>query len=276
MAPQANRAGRAGWGAALILVFCVLAPSLAKAAEPHFPQPLHLTRRIDDPVARATIELEEYYAGNRAVTVRGQGVVIVDYDRQEVTEIDRAGETWAVTRFDEIARAGATSANEKRTVGVNAVRNPSPVVSLGRRVGVARREVEQFAIQTEAAKVELSVDSSVRLSRSAFDILLGAAYPSQPTPHHSDLARAAVRVDSARGIQADAARPETYGLPAEQSTTWEVEGRKITLRNVIVRVGDELVPPTLVSIPPGAQRVESRLTAVPRLSEELDRIPARH
>ena len=45
----------------------------ASAAETLFPSPLHLTRRITDPLSGATsIVVEEYCSGNRVVTIQGR------------------------------------------------------------------------------------------------------------------------------------------------------------------------------------------------------------
>jgi hypothetical protein len=274
MAHVLHRAGCVGWRVALVLVMAGLPAGVAFAADVHFPKPLHLTRRIEDPIANVTITVDEYCAGNRVVTVRGDRVVIADYERQEVTEIDRVAGTYSLTRFDEIARVSGSSAPQK-SVRTDAARVAPPVVSRGIRRNAAGRDVEQFEIAGDEEKVELGVDRSVSLNRAALDVLLGAAYPARPSRQHENLVRAAAARVEGRAVRSTAAEPvqETFGLPAEQSTTWDFEGKSITLRNVITRVGDELPPPDLIAIPPGAMRVESRFTAIPRLSEELDGRP---
>src|SRR5258706_102436 len=85
------------------VVFLSAVPAVAATAL--FPQPLHLVKRIDDPFAKKAITVDEYCYGNRIVTVSGDRVKIVDYDEQQVTEIDHGDGTYSVTRFDDIARA---------------------------------------------------------------------------------------------------------------------------------------------------------------------------
>lgn len=95
----------------------------AQAAEPLFPAPLHITRQIQDPLAGTTVVLDEYGYGNRLVSVRGSKTSIADYERGELTEIDRDTATYSVTRFEALARrsiascAGWASAETKNAPG---------------------------------------------------------------------------------------------------------------------------------------------------------------
>ena len=89
---------------AVATAFLVLPSSRAATL---FPKPLHLVRAVDDSISGKSTTLDEFCAGNRIVTVRGQFVTVIDYDKQEVTEIDHAASTYSVTRFDDIARARA-------------------------------------------------------------------------------------------------------------------------------------------------------------------------
>lgn len=237
-----RRAGRGG-GRVFLFIVTVAIPALAGAAEVLFPQPLHLTRRIEDPFAPAPIVVDEYCAGNRVVSVRADRVVIVDYERQELTEIDRAAATYSIARFDEIARA-APQQPQAQTQRVKTAPR-----SLGVQRGESGRAVERFAVDN----IELGVDREIKLPRAAVDVLLGGAYPNQRSPQHESLTAAAAG-----------------NLPAEQVIKAEFEGREIVVRNVVTRVGSELVSPDLLSIPPGAKRVESRYTAALRTAAELD------
>lgn len=267
MAFAASRAGSVGWRVALVV--SILLCSGVEGADVLFPLPLHLTRRISDPIANATIEVEEYCVGNRVITVRGDRVVIVDYDQQQVTDIDHADRTYSVTRFDEIARANGA----ERSRGVDhapAASQSATIVSLGPARSASNRDVERFTLETAEGVVGLSVDHGVSVSRAALDVLLGAAYPNRPVPYHGHLVRAATR-SRGREVKTDVAATESYGLPADQATTWQVEGQTVTLRSVVTRVGDEFPAPSILSIPAGARRVESRATTVPRFAEELDR-----
>lgn len=237
-----------GGGRAFLFLIAALAAGVA-GADVLFPTPLHLTRRIEDPFSREPIVVDEYCAGNRVVTVRGERVVIADYDRQELTEIDRGAGTYSITRFDEIANAQPAATPQAVPAQPNA-----PARRLGSTRAETGRTIERFELLAERLKIELGVDRAVPLRRPALDVLLGAAYPHRPSPHHEVLVAAA---DSS--------------LPTEQVITHEFEGAEVTVRNVVIRVGEELAPPDLTAIPPGAVRVESRFTATQRIANDLDR-----
>lgn len=65
-----------------------------------FPEPLHLVRRIDDPIAQTVFTVDEYRHGNRIITARGNRVVIADFARREVTVVDRAASTYSIAPMD--------------------------------------------------------------------------------------------------------------------------------------------------------------------------------
>jgi hypothetical protein len=243
-ARHARRGG--GWAFLFISVFACSA-AVAGAAEVLFPKPLHLTRRIDDPFVRTPIVVDEYCAGNRIITVRGDRVVIADYDRQEITEIDRGAATYSITRFDEIAKtvAPAKPAAKRR----NGTSRP-----LGTFRNDAGRALERYEIAAETTKIELGVDRSVKLPRAALDALVGAAYPYSASEEQQ-------LVIAAAGT----------ALPAEQIITHDFEGQSVVMRNVVTRVAEELVPPELTAIPPGAKRVESRFQQLADTAAALDR-----
>ena len=230
-----------------VTAFVVLFVVSSDGAEVLFPSPLHLTRRIEDPLAEAPIEVDEYCAGNRVVTVRGSRVIIVDYEKQQITEVDHGAATYSVTPFQEIARAAPPPVRRQMQRTAAAPR------SLGLRRGEAGRPIERFEIVSDSVSIELGVDHETRLSPGARDVLLGGAYPASPTPLHDQLLAAA-----------------GSGLPAEQRTTFRFEGRELVVRNVVTRVGNELVSPDLIAIPAGAKRVESRFTATAKLAAEID------
>ena len=86
---------RAGW------VGLVFLSTVAFAAEkPLFPSPLHITRELSNPVSGTTTVIDEYCQGNRVVAVSGQKTAIADYDKGVITEIDFAGGTYSVTKFE--------------------------------------------------------------------------------------------------------------------------------------------------------------------------------
>jgi hypothetical protein len=49
------------------------------AAPVLFPTPIHLVRRIDDPIAHSTVTLEQFGIGNRLISTRDDRVVVADY-----------------------------------------------------------------------------------------------------------------------------------------------------------------------------------------------------
>jgi hypothetical protein len=254
----------------------MIVSSGALAGEILFPKPLHLTRKIDDPISRTSTTLDEYYMGNRAVTVAKNRVVIVDYERQEVTEIDRAAATYSISRFDEVARARAALIPKSKSSASTAKQLSTP---LGAHASAAGRNADAFEIRNDATheSTQISIDRTVALTRASLDVLLGAAYPGTPAASHDAILSAAANAAAHPRTQtngAAAADDTTYGLPADQTTTYDFEGSKIVVTTKVTHVGDEVVAPDLLMIPPGATRVESRTTALPRVLDELDRRPA--
>ena len=253
----------------LLSALCLIGPSLtAGAAQPLFPTPLHMTREVDDPVTGKTTRSEEYYAADRVVSVVGHRTVIADYERGELTEIDRANSTYSVTSFDAMA-----AARKGRSVKLAAAPQ-GPLVERRGRERRLERDVELFAGIDEQASLqaEIAVDHSVTISRAAFDVVVHAAHPNPGGPA-SDLVRLAARrpglqTTSVGDRSAQAA--ETYGLPVDQTFRWQVSGRTIVLQNRVVHLDNATVPAEALSIPPGAQRVESRGLRTARAGADLD------
>jgi hypothetical protein len=243
----------------IVLVLFSL-PSLAQAADVLFPKPLHLTRKIEDPVSGTTAVIEQYCQGNRVISVRGTSTSIADFEKGELTQIDRESGTYSITRFDEVAKSSRVI---PRSVVAGRERKDL------KRVGVrsqAGREVEVFQEKLEngpATAVEVAVDRRIELSREAVEALVGGSYPSQRTDESEiALAAAAPRAGQSR-----------HALPIEQLITYQIDGDRVEQRNTVVRVGDETVPSDLVSIPGGARRVEARAVTMQKELEELDHLP---
>ena len=148
-----------------------------------FPTPLHLVRRIDDPISRTTTTLDEYCYGDRIVTVNGDRVAIADYGEQTLTEIDHRRVTWSVMRFDDIAKARPAAVAQSKTT------------------------------------VNVVVDRSVALSREAVEVLAGAAYPNRRDERHEQILRAAAPTGGGR-IAAQSASAD-YGLPSDTSIVFD-------------------------------------------------------
>jgi hypothetical protein len=122
--------------------------------------------------------------------------------------------------------------------------------------------------------MNLRVDSSVRLSRGALEVLIGASFPNPRSETHEAILRtAASSRGDGRRIAANTVDPETYALPVEQHMTFDVEGDRVTIRNSVLDVRSELAPPGTVTIPPGSQLVEARAVRLARELRELDRLP---
>ena len=259
---------------AAVAAFALLAVVHAIAAPPLFPTPLHLTRQVVDPISGKTVTLHEYGYGNRLVSVRGAVTAIADYDRSELIEIDREKGTYSITRFDAVASA-AQKAGGPPTA--NARSRPA-VRGIAARATKSGRQADFFEGTVEAAgikqSVEIGVDRSVRLSREALEVILGAAYPGiRRGEHDLSLSAAGPRLPVASASQSSPAAEQFYALPIEQVLRYEVDGQELEFRNSVVRVGDESPPADLVAIPAGAQLVVSRLVEVAREIERLEQPP---
>jgi hypothetical protein len=275
----------AWWGrlAALCVIgaSAVLVSYSAQAEGVLFPQPLHLTRRIEDPLAKTASVVHEYCAGNRVVTVSGERVAIADYARQELTEIDRAAGTYSVTSFAQLANAQPAAPGRTASARAEAAQPRWKKALLGVRSSAAGRSMDAFALtfdrpSGERVQIELGVDRSVRLSREALEVLIGASFPNPRGEEHDAILEAA-GVGTAGDkslVTANSAGALDYGLPVDQVTAYEIAGERITVRNAVVDVRQELPPAELLTIPPGATRVESRAVRLARELRELDRLPS--
>ena len=79
-----------------------------------------------------------------------------------------------------------------------------------------------------------------------------------------------VRTEATAIGQRSAESGETYALPIDETFRWRVSGRTIVLQNRIVHIDNATVPAEALSIPPGAQQVESRRLRTARAAAELD------
>jgi hypothetical protein len=272
-------AGVRRWAPACPLVLALVASLVTVSvysstpSAPLFPKALHLTRSIEEPLTGAKSTVDEYYFGNRVITVRGDRTVIVDYDKRTITEIDRAKATYAVTSFDDVANARPHRAIPRATAKTAQTQAQSPSMERLRSDQRAGRGVEIFSGDDRVAALhaEIAVDNTLSLSRDAFDVIIGSAYPNDGGPAN-DLARGAAK--------RTAGATETYGLPMEQTLRWTVGTATVETKNLVTRVGEEGAPPDLIAIPPGAKEVDSRLLRAKKLGDEVDSLPtipaARH
>ena len=238
---------------ALLLTLLLAGSALAEVL---FPSPLHITREITDPITGSKTVVDEYCHGNRLVSVSARRTAIAEYDRNVVTTIDFEAGTYSVTKFDDLAKAW-----EGR-----------PAASLDAQLREAPQwKIERNGETTEARRdkqiIRVTADPRHRITRNAAEVLLGLAYPNRPDPA-AEVLLGALRSKQPR-IASDAAGPE-YHLPLEQVMRHEMEGEVLEIRNVVVRVGNELPPPEVMAVPAGARLVESGAVAARRISDELD------
>jgi len=258
-----------------VLIF--ICTATAFAAAPLFPQPLHLTRTIDDPSTGQPTVVEEYCFGNRVVSVSGEHTVIADYEKHEITDIDRAGAKYSVISFDQLAQAmGAQKATVRSAAAIS---EKYSMRSIGRRGAVANADYfeAQPSKESDLKKIEVGVDSSVRLSKDAAEVLIGSAYPRNRSDETELVMRAASPSGGGPRIQSQSAGggavPETYGLPVEQSLTYTVGTKSVVMRNRVTRIGNELPPPEVLNIPNGAKLAEAKALETRRVLDELDQKP---
>jgi hypothetical protein len=265
-----------------LLALCVSAWCLnAAPVRVLFPRNLHLTRQIEDPLSRKTVTIDEYCSGNRVVSISGDKTVIADYDRQEITEIDRRAGTYSISRFDEVATISAEpSADQALTAtatptAIAAKRDRWKATPRGVRSSAAGRSLEQFEFAEEGGsgrKVEVGIDRSVELTHDAVEVLIGAAYPNPRREEHEPLLRAAGVREPSRiaATSAEGTTGEAYGLPVTQAFTYSDSGAEVTFRTTVTRVGSEVPPAEMLIVPPAATRVESTAAAVRRQLREFD------
>lgn len=246
----------------------------AFAAGPLFPQPLHLTRVIETPFSdRATVD--EYLDGNRVVTVSGDRTVIVDYDKQTITEISRGG-TYSITKFDELARAIQSERKDVTAAATSA--DGWDVTDSDRPAGRDRGSymVARPSKKSQIVEMQIGADPTIQLSREAVEVLLGAAYPQNETLESNVALHAITRRNGGgrqtQALGANANKPETLALPVEQVTTYAIgDNENVVVRNRVTRVGNEPPPPDAITIPAGAKQVPSPAVETRRRLEDLDR-----
>lgn len=270
-----KRIGFGGRAISTLFVVATFSPAV-DAAEPIFPEPFHLTRSVEDPISGRTTIVEEYYAGNRVISVQGDRISIADHGAGTLTEIDRAAGTWSRATFAEIAAAtGKINPEAPRTGMTERIREARIEARAAR--GVAGRTASVWRTEFPAdhpgglRSVEVAVDPSVTLTDGAAEILSGSAFPNRP----GDVSRAILRsIDRApASVEATPSSIGSSSLPVEQIVTWDVDGEEIRLVNRVTRMSSEAIDPALLAIPDDAIEVENHLVKMQRLLDELDRLP---
>ena len=262
MSSTAKMRGRAGGvhvQVSFLLLLLFVTRSVA-AAEVLFPAPLHITREVSAPFSQQKNLIDEYCHGNRVVSISGRRTAIADYAKRQVTLIDFAAGTYSVTKFEEIARVQERNRSHIVTDAArqqewNVEQRGGHVVASrpGQRVEIARKN------DSGRQMLRLTADRQMKLSRAAIEALLGTGYP-YPNNDYSEVLLGALRSTA-----------DEYFLALEYDVVLDVEGEKVETRNVVLRVGNELPPPDLIAVPPGATLVESDPVALRRNLEALDR-----
>jgi len=259
-----------GWGRGVAAALAILLSPLALCASTLFLKPLHLVRRVDDPISKTTATIDEYCLGNRVVTIHGSKVVIADYEAQELTEIDHAAQTWSVTPFADIAKS-RTDLDARMSNG--AAPHSARLTALGRRTSGA---VDAFVADDTHRRLEIGFNRSVTLSRAAAEVLIGAAYPNTRGEESDAILDAAANRSSLSALSAGTPSEPSYGLLVERTLTIVDGASTLVSHNTVVRVGDEMPPAEAMLIDPGAKRIESRLTRLARELRAVDSLPSAH
>ncbi len=225
--------------------------ALGASGEVLFPTPIHLTRQVHDSIGGKTVTVEQYCYGDRVVSVRGGQTSIADYGKGELTEIDRQENTYSITRFEDVAKAFRSGA----PLAADSAKAASPEW----KFAGSGLEAE-LDDGTTKRRTRVAVDRKVSLSKDALDVLIGAAYPNNRKPEDE------VVLQMAKAAKGESA----YALPVEQQTTFTIGDAHAEIREVVLRVGDEIASPDLIAIPPDAKLVESSLLRRMRVMEELE------
>jgi len=230
-------------------VSLLIALAASASADALFPIPIHLTRQVHDSIGGKTVTVEQYCYGDRVVSVNGARTTVADYGKGELTEIDRQENTYSVTRFEDVAKALRGGAPAAAADSAKAAKPEWKFASSGLEADLDEGTTKRHT--------RVAVDRKVSLSKDALDVLIGAAYPNNRKAEDE------VVLKAAKG-------PGAYALPVEQQTTFIIGDTKAEVRDVVLRVGDEIAGPDLITIPPDAKLVESPLLRLMRAMEELE------
>jgi len=243
-----------------------------------FPEPLHLTRTVENPFTQKTVVVDEYCIGNRVISITEDRTVIADYEKGELTEIDRAAATYSVTKFEDLARAKSNAPASRRAASTSDKPAFTIKPAASRRANVDFVEA-QANDDREVQKLEVGIDRTVRLSRDAAQVLTGGAYPNPAREESSivfDAAAPAPRTIRAQANGARATAPtadSSYGLPVEQVITYRIGSKEFVSRTRITRVAHDMPPAAALVIPNGAKQVTAPAVERKQLLEEIETLP---
>ncbi|HXI13363.1 MAG TPA: hypothetical protein VNM92_12085 [Thermoanaerobaculia bacterium] len=258
----------------LAITMVLVLSSTARAETSLFPEPLHLTRIVASAIDGSSQTIEEFYSGSQVVSVSGSKVTVADYTKRELITIDRAARTFSVTTFETIAsqsnRCGVSPCPESVTVA-----HAPPASRPSHRLLPGNRERYELMEGGPDERLVVTVDRGTLISRDAFDVIVGAAYPNSRSHETDRMAMLAARDGSSTKLRSQSVDSTGYGLPVEQTTTMQTPSGEVTVGSVVTRVGHETVPQELITIPADFGRVESPGANRKRQLEELDSLPMR-
>ena len=120
----------------------------------------------------------------------------------------------------------------------------------------------------------MTIDRAISVSRDALDVIVGSAYPNAGSPEAGRVRMVAAREGSSTRLRSQASESADYGLPVENTTTISTPAGDVTFGSVVIRIGHEVAPEALMTIPADFRQIESPRGRSKRLLEELDRLPA--
>lgn len=261
------KSSRAG---VLYLSLSLLTALSVYADGPLFPKSFHLVREIDDSLTGRVVRVDEYYSGDRVITINGTKSAVADYAKQELTEIDRAKGTYSVVTFAQLASARPARRAEVKSEAKTVIERKGSDRRAGRNVDLVAADDANASLHAEVA-----VDQSMTLSKDAFDVVAGGAFPKGGGAA-VDLVRGAAAVKHGRIASNATASGESYGLPVEQTLRWETHGEAVVVTTRVLSV-DELMPPAdLIAIPAGARRVEAKALEAQRIAADSESLVPQH
>jgi len=248
----------------LCLALSLSAALSAYADGPLFPRPFHLTREIDDSLTGRVIRVDEYYSGDRVITVNGTKTAIADYAKQELTEMDRARATYSVATFAQLASVLPARRVSAKSDAKPVIERKGSDRRAGRNVDVVVADDANASLHAEVA-----VDQTMVLSKDAFDVVAGGAFPKS-SGAAVDLIRGASATKRGRMASNATASGEGYGLPVEQTLRWQTNGEAVVVTMKVVAIDEQLPPAELIAIPAGARRVEAKAIEAKRIADDSD------
>ncbi len=257
---------RAGVSCALLLL-SVSVP--AEAAAPLFPKAFHVVREVNDSLTGHVTRVDEYFAGDQVITINGDKTAIADYAKQELTEIDRGKATYSIASFAQLA-AALPAPPVRPAAKTPAIEHRGSERRAGRNV-----EVMIADDATNALHAEIAVDHSISLSKDAFEVVAGGAFPRNGGPA-VDLLRGAAANPRSRIASQSTTSGDTFAMPIEQKLQWNLHGESVEVTLKVITIDDQQPSPQLIVIPAGARRVEAKAIEAKRAATDADALVPTH